>query len=75
MEEKKDAAGPSQELKDANACIAIGAGVGALGAAGAMVAGAVCPLCIFVAPGLIGVGAYKRWKAKRGKDAVPEDKA
>lgn len=49
--------------KDGNTCLALGAGVGVLGAAGAVIAGAVCPLCYFIAPGLLGIGAYKRWKA------------
>ena len=49
--------------KDANTCMALGAGVGILGAASAALAGAVCPLCIFIAPGLVGYGAYKRWTA------------
>jgi hypothetical protein len=53
------------EKKDANVCMALGAGVGTLGAISAAITGAVCPLCIFVAPGLLGVGAYKRWKASK----------
>lgn len=54
-----------QERKEATTCMTIGAGVGVLGAASALLAGAVCPLCFFVAPGLIGVGAYKRAKASK----------
>ena len=53
------------EIKEANTCMALGAGVGVLGTASALLAGAVCPLCIFIAPGLVGVGAYKRWKLSR----------
>lgn len=52
-----------RDKKDANTCMALGAGVGILGAASAALAGAVCPLCIFIAPGLVGYGAYKRWTA------------
>ncbi len=64
-----------KDKQDANICIGLGAGVGIAGAASALIAGAVCPLCVFVAPGLIGVGAYKRWKAnsKSAKEA-PETK-
>lgn len=47
-------------VQEANACMAIGAGVGALGAVSAALAGAVCPICWIVAPGLIGLGALKR---------------
>lgn len=50
---------------EANTCLALGAGVGALGAAGAVLTGAVCPLCIFVAPGLLGLGAYKKIKSRK----------
>ena len=57
-----------RDRKNANTCMALGAGVGIWGAASAALAGAVCPLCIFIAPGLVGYGAYKRWTAgdKRG---------
>ena len=51
--------------KDASTLMALGAGVGVLGTASAVVAGAVCPLCIFIAPGLFGIGAYKRWRLSR----------
>ena len=51
-----------KDKKDANACMAVGAGVGLLGTASATLAGAVCPLCFFIAPGLVGYGAYRRWK-------------
>lgn len=53
----------NSDRQDGNTCIALGAGVGVLGAASAVLAGAVCPLCYFVAPGLIGLGAYKRWRS------------
>ena len=55
------------EKRDANSIVALGAGVGALGAGAALVAGAVCPLCIFLAPGLVGFGLFKRWKLQRRK--------
>jgi len=55
------------EKREANTIVALGAGVGALGVGAALVAGAVCPLCIFVAPGLVGVGLFKRWKLKMRK--------
>lgn len=48
--------------REANATMAIGAGVGVAGTVAAVITGAVCPLCYIVAPGLIGLGAYKRWK-------------
>lgn len=63
-----------QERKDATTCMAIGASVGVLGAASAVLAGAVCPLCFFVAPGLIGVGAYKRAKASKKLQEIDQAK-
>lgn len=48
------------QRKEANTCIGLGIGVGALGAAGAAVSSAVCPLCVVIAPALIGWGVFKR---------------
>lgn len=63
MEEESTVDQATKGKKDANACMALGVGVGALGAASATLTGAICPLCIFIAPGLLGYGAYRRWKA------------
>lgn len=52
----------SETEREANTCIALGAGVGILGATSAVLVGAVCPLCIFVSPGLIGYGVFKKWR-------------
>jgi hypothetical protein len=65
MEENRETQAVSEEGRDATACMAMGAGVGALGAASAAFVGVVCPLCIIVAPGLVGYGAYKKWRASR----------
>lgn len=54
-----------EDKKDANTCMALGIGVGTLGAASAVLTGVVCPLCVFIAPGLIGLGAYRRWWAAK----------
>ncbi|MBL8851443.1 MAG: hypothetical protein JNG89_17300 [Planctomycetaceae bacterium] len=53
------------ELRDANTCIALGAGLGAVSAGTALVAGAACPLCVVLAPALIAFGAWKRLSASR----------
>ena len=53
--------------REAETCIALGAGVGVLGATVAAVTGAVCPLCILIAPGMVGYGLYKK-----RKDSVQE---
>jgi hypothetical protein len=54
-----------QKLKDANFCIGTGVGVGLLGAGSAAVLGAVCPVCVFVTPLLIGAGLVQRIRVKR----------
>lgn len=59
-----------QELRDANSVIALGTGLGALGMGTALLAGTTCPLCVIVAPALIGVGAWKRIAAGRRNDAA-----
>lgn len=52
-------------VADANTLIASGVGIGVFGAAAAAISGAVCPLCIVAVPALVGVGVYKRWRARR----------
>ena len=56
---------PEQREKEGNTCIGLGAGIGALGLGSLILTGATCPLCYFVAPGLVGVGIHSRIKAKR----------
>jgi uncharacterized membrane protein YebE (DUF533 family) len=59
----------AREKNEANTCMALGVGVGALGVASAsLLGGALCPLCIVIAPGLLGYGAYRRWKAVDAKE-------
>jgi len=74
MEEDLSVKKIKEDKKGANTCMALGVGVGALGAASAALSGAVCPLCIFIAPGLVGYGAYKRWRVSqiRNKEGANE---
>ena len=51
--------------REGNACLGLGAGVGAFGAGSAVFVGATCPLCYIVAPALIGMGVYGRMRARR----------
>jgi uncharacterized membrane protein YebE (DUF533 family) len=59
---------------DANTLLLGGLGIGAVGLISAAIGGAVCPVCVVAAPALLGVGAYKRWRAGRARaaDAQPE---
>ena len=67
----KTQATTQEELKDANTILGAGLGVGALGAAGALIAGAVCPICIVATPVLVGGGLLKRRRAKRQLNELP----
>ena len=62
------------ERREATTCMALGAGVGALGAASAAITGVVCPLCWIVAPGLLGFGAFKRWRSEGCGQPTPAAK-
>lgn len=53
------------ELREANACMALGAGLGAVGTGTALLAGATCPLCVVIAPALLWFGVWKRISARR----------
>lgn len=67
-EESKDKC--QTEVRDANICMAIGAGVGAMGIGSAALLGAVCPACVFVAPALLGIGAVRRGVYKKKLEEI-----
>lgn len=52
-------------LKEGTRNIKMGVGVGAFGAGSLALIGVSCPLCFVVAPAFVGVGMWKRRKAKR----------
>ncbi len=74
MKEELSEESIKKNKREANTCMALGVGVGALGTASAALAGAVCPLCIVIAPGLVGYGAYKRWMASKNSAKVERSK-
>jgi len=45
--------------------MATGLGIGVFGAAAALIGGAVCPVCVVATPALLGLGAFRRWRARR----------
>lgn len=57
--------------REANTLLATGAGIAAIGVAGAVLGGAVCPVCVVAAPALLGIGAWKRLVAKRRPGGSP----
>ncbi len=54
----------STDHEDANAMMATGAGIAAVGLASALIGGAACPVCIVAAPALLGIGAFRKWRAR-----------
>ncbi len=58
---------------DSNTLIGMGAGVGVLGAIGAFATGAICPLCIFAVPALVGTGIYQKFKAPKESQIIIEE--
>jgi hypothetical protein len=64
-----------QELRDAGSCLAMGAGVGTVGTASALLLGATCPICVVMAPALIGMGLFKGYAARRKRAAINAEEA
>lgn len=64
MESIVDVETNREALKEGNQCIAVGLGIGSLGAGTLLAFGAACPLCLVAAPGLVGFGLLKRMRAK-----------
>lgn len=52
---------------DANFAITTGVGIGALGVGASLLTAATCPLCVVIAPALVGVGVYKKYKLRKQK--------
>ncbi len=64
-----------QELRDAGSCLAMGAGVGTVDTASALLLGATCPICVVMAPALIGMGLVKGYAARRKRVAMNTEDA
>lgn len=62
-----------QELRDAGSCLAMGAGVGTVGTASALLLGATCPICVIMAPALIGMGLVKGYVARKKRAKLGAD--
>jgi hypothetical protein len=60
-----DESGTRPEPAPGNDMILTGAGIGAIGVAGAVFLGATCPICVVATPALIGVGLFQKWRARR----------
>lgn len=56
----------AEDLRAEARSLFVGAlGIGLIGAFGAAIGGALCPVCLAVMPGLLGAGLFKRWRAAR----------
>lgn len=64
-----------QELRDAGSCLAMGAGVGTVGTASALLLGATCPICVVMTPALIGMGLVKGYVARKKRAAIRKSEA
>lgn len=64
-----------QELRDAGSFLAMGAGVGTVGTASALLLGATCPICVVMAPALIGMGLVKGYVARKKRAAIRASEA
>lgn len=67
----------NQELrKDAHTLLVGGATLGAFSVITGALLGATCPMCVVVAPVMLGAGAFKRWQLaqleKNERDALAE---
>jgi hypothetical protein len=60
----------TEDMNNAKAALAMGAGVGAVGTASALLIGATCPICVVMAPALIGMGLIKGYSARKKLKAV-----
>jgi hypothetical protein len=54
-----------EDNNQANAMRAGGAAIAAIGVAGAIMGGALCPVCVVAAPALLGIGAVRKIRAAR----------
>ncbi len=61
-----------EDRANANNLLAAGASAGAIGTAGVLLTGAICPLCIIATPLLLGFGLAKRMNAKRKQKKLIE---
>ena len=53
----------------------MGAGVGTVGTVSALLLGATCPICVVMAPALIGMGLVKGYAARRKRAAISAEQA
>jgi hypothetical protein len=56
--------------READGLMIAGVGVGVLGGVTAAIGSAVCPVCVVAAPALLGVGAFRWWRATRRRDPL-----
>jgi hypothetical protein len=62
MPNHKDTPEKQELKKDAHTLLVGGATLGAFSAITGALLGATCPMCIVVAPVMLGAGAFKRWQ-------------
>ncbi len=64
-----------EQLAEGKRNVKFGVGVGVVSAASLALIGTTCPMCVFVAPAMVGVGLWKTRQAKKKlaeRDAVAD---
>lgn len=69
---EKDRERCEELIKEGEGHMKFGVGIGVASAASLAIIGVTCPLCFFVAPAMVAVGAHKRGKAKRDLEGLEE---
>jgi intracellular sulfur oxidation DsrE/DsrF family protein len=70
MENRENKRDP--QMGDANSLLIAGTSAGVIGAAGTLITGAVCPLCVVAAPALLSMGLFKRIRLRRGQEELTQ---
>jgi hypothetical protein len=74
--ERDEAKAKATELReDSNRLLVGGATLGTFAAVTGAIFGATCPMCIVVAPLMLGAGAVQRWRCARAEAAAGDPAA
>ena len=71
--EKREPSRAEELREDAHKLLAGGAALGTFAAVSGALLGATCPMCIVVAPLMLGAGAVQRWRCAQAERAEAQD--
>ncbi len=72
-DDKKNTDKLDEAIDKGTVSLLAGVGVGTYGTTMFVASGFVCPACVFVAPALLGMGAYQRHKYKKFKNEATDN--